>query len=230
MFLPLKDRNPLRTIPFQFVTATLIGLCVAIFLWQLSLARGEDVAAIYGLGMIPAVLTGERELAPELVRVPAELTLVTAMFLHAGWWHLVGNMLYLWVFGDNVEDAMGHLRFLLFYLLSGVAAGLAHILANPGSEVPTIGASGAISGVLGAYLVLHPRARVLVMVFFRLFVYLPAYVVLGSYIVLQFVYVATGTGGNTALWAHIGGFVAGALLVVPLRRRGVPLFDRGGPR
>ncbi len=226
VLIPLKDDNPLKRISFQYVTVFLIAACLLAFLWQLSL--GEQMGRlVYGLGTIPAVLTGERSLPPELVVVPPGLTLFTSMFLHGGWLHLIGNMLFLWVFGDNVEDAMGHLRFLFFYVICGVAADLAHVAASLDSTVPTIGASGAVSGVLGAYLVLHPKVRVLTL-FFRFIMRLPAFVVLGSWIGLQLLnaWMEAGgaAGGGIAWWAHIGGFFIGAVLVVPFRHKGVPLF------
>ncbi len=225
--MPLKDQNPLKSIQFQYVTVGFIAACVLAFLWQLSLGDAQG-RMLYGLGAIPAVVTGARELAPELIIVPAPVTLVTSMFLHGGWMHIIGNMLYLWVFGDNVEDAMGHVRFVIFYLVCGVVAALAHVAADMDSAIPTIGASGAVSGVLGAYLVLHPRAQVLVFVF-RFLIHLPAFVVLGIWIGMQFLNVyleqGGGEGGGVAWWAHIGGFIAGALLVIPMRRKGVPLLD-----
>ena len=222
---PLKDDNPLTRIPFQYVTVALIGACVAVFLWQVSLAAGDN-AAVLALGAIPAVVFGSRELAPDLVLVPASVTLVTSMFLHGGWMHLLGNMMFLWIFGDNVEDSMGHLRFLVFYLVCGVVAALAHAGLNADSIVPMVGASGAISGVLGAYLVLHPKTQVLVLFMFMV-TRLPAYVVLGLWIGLQVfnASMAGGSGGGTAWWAHIGGFIAGAALIVPFRHKSVPLFD-----
>lgn len=225
--LPLKDYNPLKRIPYQFVTVALMAACVATFFWQLSLGAG-DGRSILSLGTIPAVLFGERHLAPELVMVPAPVTLITSMFLHDGWMHLIGNMLFLWVFGDNIEDAMGHARYLGFYLACGIIASLAHAGFNPESVVPMVGASGAISGVLGAYIVLHPRAKVLVLAFWFP-VRLPAMVVLGLWIGFQFLNATTAGGaeGGVAWWAHVGGFVAGAVLVVPMRRRAVPLFGRG---
>lgn len=227
MFLPLKDSNPLRIIPFQIVTAGLIAACIAAYLWQHFLPDREAARMVLGLAAIPAVLTDQITLDPTLALVPAWLTLITAQFLHGGWLHLGGNMLYLWVFGDNIEDAMGHGRFLLFYLTCGVAAGLAHVLSGPESVNPMIGASGAVSGVLGAYLVLHPRVKVLVLAFKWLPLRLPAYVVLGGWAVLQLVYTWIGEGG-VAWWAHIGGFIAGVILVVPMRRKAVTLFDRNG--
>ncbi len=156
--IPLHDDNPTSLTPF--VTVGLIAACVAVFLWQVTLPPEALEAALHGYGMSPAVLFGERELAPGL----AGLSVVTSMFLHGGWMHLIGNMLYLWIFGNNVEDAMGHGRFVVFYLLCGLAAAFAQAVQDPGSTVPMIGASGAIGGVLGAYLLLYPQARVLVLI------------------------------------------------------------------
>ena len=163
MFLPLKDDNPLQIIPYQYVTVGLIALCVLAFVWQLSLASGEAHRVIAGLAFVPAALFGNGDVG--FYPVPPEATLVTSIFLHGGLFHLLGNMLYLWVFGDNIEDSMGHGRFVAFFLACGIGGGLAHGLADPASTVPTLGASGAISGVLGAYLLLHPKVRVLVLVF-----------------------------------------------------------------
>lgn len=168
-------------------------------------------------------------LPPGIARVPAKLEIVTSMCLHGSFMHLLGNMLFLWVLGDNVEDALGHARFVVFYLLAGVAAALSQLVVEPASSIPVIGASGAISGVIGAYLVLHPHARVRTLVF-NTVVALPAFVVLGLWILFQLASVAIaepGQGG-VAWWAHIGGFFAGAILIVPMRQRGVPLFDRPG--
>lgn len=227
MLLPLRDKNPLKIIPFQLVTIAFLAACIGIFLWEVSLSEKAENGFSLSYGLIPAVLFDTRSLDPALVRLPAELTLVSSLFLHGGWMHLIGNMLFLWVFGDNVEDAMGHLRFLLFYLLCGVAACLAHALSVPGSTAPLIGASGAIAGVLGAYLMLHPKVKVLVLAFNRVPLYLPAYLVLGVWIGLQVFNVVTGVGGNTAWWAHIAGFIAGILLVGIFKRREVPFFDKG---
>ena len=228
MFLPLKDSNPLKVIPYQAVTVAIIVLCVAVFGWQSLYA---DYEAVLSWGMIPAVLFDHRELPADLAVIPAEATIFTSMFLHGDIWHLGGNMLYLWVFGDNIEDSMGHVRFVVFYFLCGIAAALAHGVVDPTSLNPLIGASGAISGVLGAYLVLHPKVRVIALVFYRIPLPLPAYIVLGGWIVLQVFYAWDGGGvaeeGGTAWWAHIGGFAAGVLLIVPMRRKGLPLFDRG---
>ncbi|MBT5861137.1 MAG: rhomboid family intramembrane serine protease, partial [Alphaproteobacteria bacterium] len=189
----------------------------------------------YRLGFIPSVLLGENSLPPEIVLVSAELSIVTSMFLHGSWMHLGGNMLYLWIFGNNVEDAMGHVRFALFYLGCGAAAALAQAAQDPSSTVPMIGASGAIGGVLGAYILLHPHARILVVIPFGFLIPLriPAFVVLGVWFIFQFIATASSSGdegGGVAYWAHIGGFLAGLVLVLVLKRRDVPLFDRGKDR
>ncbi len=229
MLLPLHDDNPLKHIRFQYVTVGVIAACVAVFVFQLTLDPREEQVFIYGFGTIPAVLFGKTELPVGLPQAPAEWTLLTSMFLHGGFMHLLGNMLFLWVLGDNVEDSMGHKRFVAFYLVCGVAAALAHALTDPGSRVPMVGASGAISGVIGAYLMLHPKARIKTLITYFI-VWLPAYVVLGFWIGYQFLsatMAAGGAGGGVAWWAHIGGFIAGVILIIPMRRKGVPLFDRG---
>jgi len=218
--IPLKDYNPTTRRPI--VTVTLIALCVVTFLWQIGQgARGFE-RTVYGLGMIPAVLTGRAELVPELVMVAPWMTLLTSMFLHGGWRHLIGNMLYLWIFGNNVEDRLGHAGFLAFYLASGLAAAAAQILPDPAAETPMVGASGAISGVLGAYLVFFPRARVLVLIPVGfMFVYtLPAGWLLGFWFLFQ-ILSALGTpasAGGVAWWAHIGGFAFGVLVAFFLKR------------
>ena len=226
MLIPLHDRNPLTVIPFQFATVGVIGLCVVTFLWQQTLGEEAAWAAVLGYGMIPAVLSGAETLPPELVEVPGLFTLLTSLFLHGGWWHLAGNMLFLWVFGDNIEDALGHARFVVFYLLCGGVAGLTEMAADPGSVVPLVGASGAVSGVMGAYLMLHPRVRVLVLAFNFYPVRIPAMIAFGVWLLLDIVGALDGRPG-IAWFAHLGGFAAGALLVVPMRRAGVVLFDRG---
>jgi membrane associated rhomboid family serine protease len=226
MFLPLKDHNPLRIIPFQVVTVSIIVACVGVFVWQASLSEDASDVFILGYGAIPAVLFEVRALSPELIRVPAEATLITSMFLHGSWWHLIGNMAFLWVFGDNVEDAMGSRRFVAFYLICGIAAALTHAAVDPESATPMVGASGAISGIMGAYLVLYPRVRVLALLFSRIPLRLPAYVLFIGWIVFQLFSAHGGGDGSTAWWAHIGGFLAGAVLIVPFRYKTVPLFDR----
>jgi membrane associated rhomboid family serine protease len=198
----------------------------------LSLSPDGGDAAVLGLGAIPAVLFGDRSLDPDLVLIPSNLTLITSMFLHAGWMHLIGNMLFLWVFGENVEDCLGHRRFILFYFLSGIGGGLAHALVNPDSAAPMIGASGPISGILGAYLVLHPRPQALVLAFMYIPVRLPAFVILGLWVGLQmFNASVTGSadGGGTAWWAHIGGFITGIVLLFLLRKKTKAKSNSAGP-
>jgi membrane associated rhomboid family serine protease len=159
--------------------------------------------------------------------VPESLTLVTYQFLHGDIFHLLSNMLFLWVFGDNVEDAMGHLKFLAFYLLCGVAGGLTHAALTPTPSAPLVGASGAVAGVIAAYLMLHPRVRVWVLAFRFIPLRIPAAWVLGIWVVTQFIMILLPEIGPVAWWAHIGGMVAGAILILFLRRPGVALFDRG---
>jgi membrane associated rhomboid family serine protease len=218
--IPLKDDNPTRTVPF--VNYALIAGCVLVFLWEVSLGPHVQ-AAILSYGLIPDVLLGDARLAPELAAVPAWLTVFTSMFLHGGWMHLIGNMLYLWIFADNVEDRLGHGRFVVFYALCGIAAALAQALPDPDSQVPMVGASGAISGVLGAYLLMFPRAHVLVLLPLgplSQLVRLPALLVLGLWFAMQLLSeMFADEGAGVAFRAHIGGFVAG-LLLLPVFRAG----------
>lgn len=227
--IPLRDNIPSETTPI--LSRALIVLCSVAFLWQLSLGERGFQAAVLSLGVIPATLLGDARLPTELYLIPPIGTIFTSMFLHGGWLHLIGNMLYLWIFSDNVEDAMGHGRFIVFYLLCGVAAALAQALPNAQSEIPMIGASGAISGVLGAYLLLYPRAQVLVLVplgFFSQLVHLPAMLVLGLWFAIQLLSnaMADANTGGVAFGAHIGGFVAGMVLLPFFKARGVALFGR----
>ncbi|HEX9627928.1 MAG TPA: rhomboid family intramembrane serine protease [Acidiferrobacterales bacterium] len=225
--IPLHDDNPTQITPY--LTIGLIVACALVFFWQLSLGAAEE-RMIYALGMIPAVLFDIRQLPPEISVVPPAATLFTSMFLHGGWMHLIGNLLYLWIFGNNIEEAMGRVRFIVFYLVCGVAAALAQALPDPTSVIPMIGASGAISGVLGAYLLLYPHARVLVGIPFGFYIHttmIKAGWVLGFWFVFQLIssVLASGTGGGVAWGAHIGGFVAGMILVPLFKRRGVRLFQ-----
>lgn len=230
--IPLHDDNPTELTPY--FTVGIIVLCVLVFLWQLSLGRAQQ-AAVYSLGAIPAVLLHHKQLPAELALVPPMATVFTSMFLHGGWLHLLGNMLYLWIFGNNVEDAMGHGRFLVFYLLCGSAAVFAQALPDPQSVIPMIGASGAISGVLGAYLLLYPHARVLVVIpifFYPYMIQLPAGWVLGFWFVMQLISAlgAPAGEGGVAFGAHVGGFVVGMALVPLFRRRGVRLLHPPRPQ
>jgi len=231
-FLPIHDDNPRRHIQTPYVAWGLIFACVMTFLWQMGLSPQEEFRSAFGLGMIPATLVGDAVLPPPLVIVPAWATLFTSLFLHADAMHLAGNMLFLYIFGDNVEDSMGHVRFLVFYALCGVAAGLAHALSVPGSEIPLIGASGAISGVIGAYVLLHPNARITVLMPFFLPLKLRAWLLVAIWFGFQLFAASAGTGappteeGGVAWWAHIGGFLAGLALIVPFKYRDVRLFSR----
>jgi membrane associated rhomboid family serine protease len=227
--IPLHDDNPTELFPI--VTITLIVTCALIFFWQTSLDPRIQQAIVVSLGVIPATLVGSQQLPPELALIPPSATLISSMFLHGGWMHMLGNMLYLWIFGNNVEDAMGHGRFVVFYLLCGIAAALAQSLPDPASTVPMIGASGAIAGVLGAYLLLHPRARVLVAIpigFFVTAARLPAVFVLGLWFLLQIIstFLTTGSTGGVAWGAHVGGFIAGVVLIPVFKRRGIRLFSQ----
>lgn len=231
LFLPIADDNPVRRTPI--VTWTIMGLCIAVWLWQVSLPPIAAQAATFAYGMIPARVLEGVPLHPRIfdyaTDIPAWSTIATSMFMHGGWLHLGGNMLYLWIFGNNVEEALGRGRFVVFYLLCGTVAAFAQALPAPGSEIPMVGASGAIAGVLGAYMVLHPRANVRVffwfIIIFRI-INVPAAVVLGGWFLMQFLSGATQPvdQGGVAFLAHMGGFVAGAILVIPFRRRGVPLW------
>ncbi len=224
-FIPLSDSNPLRNIRRPWVAW---GLMAANIIAYFLVGNGNfvDEAPIgpaIAYGVIPVVFNGNALRPEDLMLVPEWATLITYTFLHGNIWHLVGNMLFLWVFADNVEDALGHFRYLLFYLLCGAAAGYAFVLSDPASQSPVIGASGAVGGNIGAYLLLHPRAKVWMLIVVP--VYLRAMWVLGAWIVFQFFYALGGGGDDTvAWWAHIGGVLAGALLVVFMRQRGVPLL------
>ncbi len=227
--LPLRDDNPTRVAPV--VNWALIFVNVVVFLYQVSLGPRQEQRLIYEYGAIPAVIFGYKTLPAYLAVIPAKASLFTSMFLHGGWLHLIGNMWYLWIFGDNIEESMGRLRYLAFYLICGIAASCSHVLSNPESFLPSIGASGAISGVLGAYLLLFPRARVLVLIplgFFTRLIYIPAGFVLGFWFVLQLLSGSMGgpqNGGGVAFWAHIGGFIAGMLLVGLFKKRDVRFFN-----
>lgn len=214
--IPIRDENPNRSTPW--ITYLLLGANVAVFLYQmqvrLNLGPEAYAALVTRLGLVPHLLLspGSWGAAP----VPAPLTLFTSMFVHADLLHLGGNMLYLWVFADNVEDAMGPGRFTLFYVLCGLGAALSQAFLLPASTVPMVGASGAIAGVLGAYLILYPGARVLTLVFLFIFIrvmYLPAVLLLGLWFLLQLVSAGSGSQAGVAWFAHIGGFVVGVVLV-----------------
>jgi membrane associated rhomboid family serine protease len=213
LFLPLKDDNPTNTFPF--VTVGLIVANCFVFYHQLTLNLPASQRFIFQWGAIPyQIVHGEILYGPGLF--PPVLTLFSAMFLHGGFLHLIGNMLYLWIFGNNIEDTLGHFRFMIFYLLAGLGAGLAQVFSDPQSTVPMIGASGAVAGVLGAYLLLFPRARILTLMFIFIFIRMiriPALIVLGFWFLVQLLSVTSGFETGVAFFAHIGGFVAGLILV-----------------
>ncbi len=246
MFVPLSDDNPLRHIRWPIVTIGLIALNILFYLLELS-PRGQAATASFAI--IPrelfqvGILGGPARGPGDSLAVPEGLTLVSYMFLHGDSIHLAGNMLFLWVFGDNVEDAVGHFKFLVFFVLCGIVGGLFHAVSaefgmaamlfktqargiDPGG-IPLIGASGAVAGVIAAYLLLHPRVRVWVLAFRFIPLNITAALALGAWIATQFVMLLIPDTGPVAWWAHIGGLVAGALLILVMRRPGVPLFDRG---
>jgi membrane associated rhomboid family serine protease len=227
---PYKDDNPTELTPF--VTVGIIAANVLVWLFVQGMGSAEPlVRSVCDLGLVPGELLQTAkpgsgvELAPGLFCMvdvqPHYATVLTSMFTHGGWLHLIGNMVFLWVFGNNIEDVMGHGRFIVFYLLCGVAAAAAQVVISPSSIVPMVGASGAVSGVLGAYLLLYPRVRVHTLLFFGIFVTrvaLPAYVMLGYWAVLQLLgglvtLSGVARGGGVAFFAHIGGFVAGLILI-----------------
>jgi membrane associated rhomboid family serine protease len=226
--IPLRDRNPRSSTPVMTIALIIINtLC---FLYQLTLPERLEQSFIFTFAMVPARVTHVFT-APGVSLEAAFLPFLTSMFLHGGWLHLIGNMWFLWVFGDNVEDRLGHLSYLAFYLVSGFGAGLAHVVTNFNSTVPSLGASGAISGVLGAYIVMFPRARVTTLVpllFFFFTVDLPAMVILGYWFVIQFLSGVGSLGmrvsGGVAWWAHIGGFLLGVILIRVWPRRSRPSY------
>ena len=226
--LPIRDDAPHYTTPW--VNYFLIGLNTLVFLFELLLDPRSRNTFFFSFGVVPAKLTGALHAGAYAAGL---LPILTSMFMHGGWLHIIFNMWWLWIFGDNVEDSLGHFRYLLFYLLSGLGAALVHILFNLGSPVPSVGASGAIAGVMGAYFVLFPSARVLTLIpfFFIYFTWLPAWLILGYWFVLQFLSGAAtaitssqqgATSGGIAFWAHVGGFLTGVVMI--------KLFPRRAPR
>lgn len=229
--IPLSDEG-VRRRGFPIATIAIIGICAVVFLYELSLGDRRLQGFVLSYGAVPLEITTGRDFPPPGPPI-IWLSLFTSMFIHGGWAHFLGNMLYLWVFGDNVEDALGSLAYVFFYLVSGLAASWLQILSDPHSPYPAIGASGAIAGVLGAYLLLFPGARVNTLVVFGFFlrmVSLPAFVLLGFWFVLQFFsgMASIGIPTGVAYWAHVGGFVAGMLMALPIalrRRRGRRVYD-----
>tara|TARA_B100001123_G_scaffold402235_1_gene489677 strand:+ start:34 stop:738 length:705 start_codon:yes stop_codon:yes gene_type:complete len=222
--IPLKDDNPTSGRPI--VTYFLIGSCVLIFLLQLSSQSYQTGHLFYSYGLIPSVLMGHKQLPLDLYVVPGYITIFTSMFMHGGFMHLIGNMLYMWIFADNIEDNLGKTKFIIFYLLSGIGAAMAQVLMDTHSQIPMVGASGAIGGVLGAYLINHPNARVLVLIpfgFFSQLIKIRALYVLGFWFVLQFINssMMSSEGGGVAYAAHIGGFVTGMILILFFNKKSI---------
>jgi membrane associated rhomboid family serine protease len=215
LLIPIKDDNP--TVRQPVVTVGIIVACVLVFLYQLTLPEVAQERFELRFGMIPALLLDDT-IGTKNIGIPPWATIFTAMFVHGGFAHIAGNMLFLWIFGNNIEDTLGHLRFTLFYAVSGIAAGLTQAMVDPHSTLPMVGASGAISGVLGAYLVLYPQARVTLLFWFFIFIRTfeaPAYAVLGLWFVFQLFngLLSDPGAGGVAFFAHIGGFIAGMALI-----------------
>ncbi len=230
MFIPLYDYNPLRHVTRPYANYMLIAVTAACFLATGGFDQLAVENAAIGLGIIPSLIYNYEILPAEYVVVPEPATFLTYAFLHANWLHLGGNMIFLWVFGDNIEDALGHVRYVLFYLACAAAAAFVYASVDPQSQMPLIGASGATAGVVGAYLMLHPRTKLWVLAFGRIPLRLSAALVLGAWALFQVFNIAiAGPDEPIAWWAHIGGLGAGAALVIAMRRRGVPLFDRHTP-
>lgn len=228
--IPVHDGRALTYIGRPYVAW---GLMLANVLVYLVVEGGgfeteASQASVLSFGLIPAVFNNLAELPPDLAEIPGGLTLITYAFLHGNLWHLIGNMVFLWVFADNVEDSMGHVRFLAFYCLCAIGGGYAYVLSNPATEAPVVGASGAVAGVVAAYFILHPFQKIWVLALGRIPLRLSAVWVLGFWILYQgYAVLAADPEEPVAWWSHIGGLLTGALLVLVMRRRGVPLFDRG---
>jgi membrane associated rhomboid family serine protease len=230
LFVPIYDGQPIRHIGHPYVRDGIIAVNVVVFLlMQAGLLLGSEGAAEASLGFIPIVFFGDAVLPAELDVVPSTLTLLTSLFVHAGWLHLGGNMLFLVVFGDNVEDDIGHVGFLAFYLACGAIATIVYGFSLPNSETPLVGASGAVAGVVAGYVILHPYVKLWVLVLARIPLRISARWMIGAWIIFQFVSAFLAADDAVAWWAHIGGFAAGALLIGLFKRRDVLFFDRGAP-
>jgi membrane associated rhomboid family serine protease len=220
--IPIYDNDPLEKSHRAYVTFVLIALNIAIYAVQDAASDSTSTWLLVNFALFPVAVIGDAVTGGFM---PPSFSLVTYMFLHGGWMHVLLNMLFLWVFADNIEDALGHGRFLAFYLLCGIAGGAAHMLAAPQSNVPLVGASGAIAGVIAAYLMIRPCAKITVLLFGFIPVRLASYWVLGFWILSQVWHVFNLEKGDTAWWAHVGGLVAGAVLVTIIRPAGVVLFE-----
>jgi membrane associated rhomboid family serine protease len=221
MVIPVFDHNPFKLPVPPLVTWGIIAVNFVAFLIQQGAGDANNEIIIKTFGAIPSQID---YLAPRIGYFPADLTLVTSLFLHEGWEHIIGNMLYLFVFGDDIEEALGPVRFLVFYLLSGIAASAAFVVVNAHSDLPLIGASGAISGVLGAYLLIRPCAKVSV-IFSVILIRVPAWLVIGLFVLLQAYHISNWDDDGVAYMAHLGGVVAGVMLLLALRPRGLKLLE-----
>ena len=215
--IPLKDDNPTSGKPV--VTYFLLASCVLVFFFELGSASYKTGELFYSYGLIPSVLLGYSQLPNDIYIIPAYLTIFSSMFMHGGFMHLIGNMLYLWIFADNIEDDLGPKKFIIFYLLCGVGAAMSQVFMDTQSQIPMVGASGAIGGILGAYLINYPKAKVLVLIpfgFFSQLLKIRAIYVLGFWFILQFINssLSAGQGGGVAYAAHIGGFISGIILIL----------------
>ena len=228
--IPIRDENPTHRTPV--LTVAFIIICVVVYIIQFTASGEDSVRLLYQYGFVPAFVFGSEQLPPGAAAIPAWASVFTSMFMHGSWLHLGGNMLFLWIFGNNIEDALGHARFILFYLGSGIAAALGQAFVNINSDIPMVGASGAIAGVLGAYILLYPHARVVTLIFLGFFITtmrVPAFLFLGLWFAMQWINaLMTGAAGSgVAWWAHIGGFVAGVVLLFFLKPVQVKRHRRG---
>jgi len=227
VFLPLKDKNNLRDIKFPFVNTGIIVLNVIIFLLPyLGFVDLSSQQTAITFGVVPIEIFGGIGKYPEALNVPENMTLISYMFLHGGLMHLGSNMVVLWVLGDNVEDALGHVKYLLFYILCGIFSALLHSLIMVESSIPLVGASGAAAGVIAAYLMLFPKAQIWGLLAGRVPLPLPAFIALGIWVITQLVSVVIVQDSNVAWWGHIGGLLAGAILVLFMRKKSFPLFNK----
>ncbi len=229
MFIPLHDANELTHVKVQYVTLALIAANVLIFIITASsqITTAQQASSLYfSFGFVPAVINDIAELPIEFAILPESATYLSYSFLHANFMHIAGNMLFLWVFGDNVEDAMGHFRFLVFYFICAAAGAFAHSLAIPSSSSPLIGASGATAGVVGAYLLLHPRVKIWILALGRIPIRLQAFWVLGGWIIYQIFSFLAFENSEVSWAAHIGGIIAGTILILVMKRPEVRLFDQ----
>ena len=219
-FFPISDENVTKKKPI--ISWIILICCVLIFIYQKYSGYHFEQKIILTFGMIPSVLFKIKQLPHELAIVSSYMTLVSSMFLHGGWMHLIGNMIYLYIFGDNIEDELGKIKFIIFYIICGIFAGLSQALIDINSEIPMIGASGAISGILGAYLILFPKKEIKVFFWFFIFIKIfriPAMYVIGCWIFIQFFSLNNSEESNVAYVAHIGGFIAGIIFILILRKK-----------